>query len=428
VPTATDADGDGHGSAACGGDDCDDDDANRFPGNVEVCDASHDEDCDEATLGVDRDRDGFVDARCCNGARCGDDCDDTLMGANPSQSEACDGLDNDCDGEVDEDVLLTFYRDVDGDGFGVTSEVRTGCSVPSGFALLPGDCAPTNPAVHPAAADGPPGACDGVDNDCSGAPDEGCECVDGTGPRECGPRRPDGTFNTTGVCRVGTQACIGGQWSAVCTGAIEPSDEVCNGLDDDCDGMVDEGTRLLCYTDVDNDGIPPPGAASALACPAPERDVVGGCPFGTTDRAPTSGPTDCDDSLATVHPGAPESCGNGRDDDCDGAVDQGCPCAGIARVASSHPALVFGDGRSGGSPNSHVINGVKFSWVGTGPGGEAILSLACAATDTPLIAGIAVPTMDPYVYVPPGAPVEVRMRTVSSDCCEARLDIAFHEF
>lgn len=78
-----DQDGDGHDSLAFGGDDCDDDDVNRFPGNTEICDAEHhDEDCDPATFGMrDADGDGYPDARCCNSSReghftCGTDCDD----------------------------------------------------------------------------------------------------------------------------------------------------------------------------------------------------------------------------------------------------------------------------------------------------------------------------------------------------------------
>jgi hypothetical protein len=80
----TDADGDGHISMECGGDDCDDNDPDRFPGNTEVCDdANHDEDCDPTTYGErDMDGDQFFDAKCCNidGAGthyCGTDCDDT---------------------------------------------------------------------------------------------------------------------------------------------------------------------------------------------------------------------------------------------------------------------------------------------------------------------------------------------------------------
>jgi len=79
----TDDDGDGHVSMACGGDDCDDADMNRFPGNSEVCDApGHDEDCNVETYGSrDRDGDQFDDGACCNydsggAGRCGADCDD----------------------------------------------------------------------------------------------------------------------------------------------------------------------------------------------------------------------------------------------------------------------------------------------------------------------------------------------------------------
>jgi len=75
---ACDEDGDGHETIECGGDDCDDDDAHRYPGNVEVCDgADHDEDCDPTTFGDrDEDDDGFVDDDCCNEDLCGEDCDD----------------------------------------------------------------------------------------------------------------------------------------------------------------------------------------------------------------------------------------------------------------------------------------------------------------------------------------------------------------
>ncbi len=90
VFACVDADGDGVDSVSCGGTDCDDSDANRFPGNIEVCDtADHDEDCDPETFGVrDADRDGFSDSKCCNvtvgGARrCGSDCDDLNEAIHP---------------------------------------------------------------------------------------------------------------------------------------------------------------------------------------------------------------------------------------------------------------------------------------------------------------------------------------------------------
>jgi hypothetical protein len=94
-PAERDGDGDSHFNHALGGDDCDDGDANRFPGNPEVCDAAHhDEDCNPLTYGErDADRDGHPDARCCNrqpgrGLACGTDCDDTNAAVHPD-AQAC---------------------------------------------------------------------------------------------------------------------------------------------------------------------------------------------------------------------------------------------------------------------------------------------------------------------------------------------------
>jgi hypothetical protein len=108
-----DCDGDGHASIARGGDDCDDQDPRRYPGNIEFAN-DRDEDCDPGTIAGrdgDRDGDGFIDARFCNpdfspsarrGATiCGTDCDDSKRWRHPGAAELPNGLDDDCDGEVD---------------------------------------------------------------------------------------------------------------------------------------------------------------------------------------------------------------------------------------------------------------------------------------------------------------------------------------
>jgi len=92
-----DADGDGHVNIACGGDDCDDNDAVKFPGNDEICDPEgHDEDCNEATAGLfDNDRDGYNASGCfqiINGViiSLGEDCDDNNAAIYPGQQKFVD--------------------------------------------------------------------------------------------------------------------------------------------------------------------------------------------------------------------------------------------------------------------------------------------------------------------------------------------------
>lgn len=153
-----DADGDGVDALECGGTDCDDHDPGRFSGNVEVCDAAHvDEDCDPTTLGDrDDDRDGEVDAACCNTGvdgelRCGEDCDDSRANVSRTTVEVCDGVDNDCD-----PATFAVGEDDDHDGF---ADVGCGGS----------DCDDECPTCRPEASDE---LCDGLDQDCDGSVDE----------------------------------------------------------------------------------------------------------------------------------------------------------------------------------------------------------------------------------------------------------------
>lgn len=246
---AADQDTDGYISDACpGGDDCDDSNGNINPRIDEDCvyDDPTDEDCDPRTFGwVDIDMDGAADARCYNvderdGMRYGGtDCNDNNASIHPLATERCDGsFDEDCDGMVDEDCLCSPE--------GSTRACGTGL----------GDCAGavetcTASGWGPCSAVAGTELCDGSrDEDCDGTVDEGCECVTGT-TRGCG----------MGAC-VGTQRCAAGMWDA-CDGA-SPATETCNGVDDDCNGTLDDvaGLGSSCGSST---GICRPGTLSCVA-------------------------------------------------------------------------------------------------------------------------------------------------------------------
>ena len=91
------------------------------------------------------------------------DCDDAASNRHPNAEEICNGVDDDCDGIVDEDLdTFLLYPDRDGDGFGDPDSPVEICSLPPGFSLQPGDCNDRDPGVYPGALE----ACDGKDNDC----------------------------------------------------------------------------------------------------------------------------------------------------------------------------------------------------------------------------------------------------------------------
>jgi hypothetical protein len=116
---------------------------------------------DTVVVAPDADGDGYLSVA---------DCDDGLAEVNPSAAEACDGLDNDCDGLTDEDPLdpPPWYPDVDQDGYGVWAQGVLACAPPADHIATPGDCDDQDPAVHPIAVE----VCDAVDNDCDGVTDE----------------------------------------------------------------------------------------------------------------------------------------------------------------------------------------------------------------------------------------------------------------
>lgn len=111
----------------------------------------------------------------------GGDCADDDPSINPGAVELCSFVDEDCDGEAM--APITFYRDVDGDGYGDTGDILVEvCTLPDGYASEPGDCAPTDPAIHPGAVEV---AGNGLDDNCNGVVDEPAEVPppgEGDGP------------------------------------------------------------------------------------------------------------------------------------------------------------------------------------------------------------------------------------------------------
>ncbi len=142
TPSTPDADGDGAIASELGGFDCDDTDPKRFPGQTEICD-DRDDDCDPVTVGDrDADGDGFVDCACTNEGRTATfcDCDDRRADVHYGNPETCDGVDNDCDGSVDEGVGILMYVDGDGDGYGTGAARQRSCELRPGVSVFGNDC------------------------------------------------------------------------------------------------------------------------------------------------------------------------------------------------------------------------------------------------------------------------------------------------
>jgi hypothetical protein len=317
--------------------DCDDADASRSPITPEACNAL-DDDCDgraDFQLAVgdteDDDGDGFADMRCPGG---GPDCDDRDPFANPDTPELCDGVDNDCDGAVDEGATeQLWYVDEDGDGYGDESaERRASCERLNGLVLRGGDCDDGDDGVRPGGAE----RCNGVDDDCDGTVDEDAGFVatyaddDGDG---------FGTGMPLAQCAVPSfRALTPGDCDDRNAATSPGAPELCDQLDNDCDGAVDEGigtVPITTFADADGDGFGDP--ATELT----ETPTVADCSYDPT-RTTRGG--DCDDADPALFPGAPELCDT-VDQDCDGAVDE--DAMGVDQYVDAD-----GDGYGAGTPTN----------------------------------------------------------------------------
>ncbi|MBN2798011.1 MAG: putative metal-binding motif-containing protein [Deltaproteobacteria bacterium] len=253
---------------------------------------------------VDRDGDGYLDT-----SYGGDDCDDTNPAVNPDAAERCDGVDNDCDGVTDRDAIdrTRWYMDLDGDGQGGGRFSALDCEAPEGYAASTGDCDDLDPHSFV----GAPEVCDGADNDCDGLTDDADGDLDLS---TASPWYTDGDADGYGAAVVVACALPAGASATPgdcddAASAVYPgAPETCDGVDQDCDGQIDEDATdaTTWYVDLDGDGHGG-GRLTQVACEAPASFVA------TVD--------DCDDLDAFTFPGAPELC-DAADNDCDGQVDE----------------------------------------------------------------------------------------------------------
>ena len=240
---------------------------------------------------TDEDGDGFLRD---------EDCDDSNSQINPNTPEICDGIDNNCDGNIDEDVLSTFYADSDEDGFGSPSISIQACAPRDGFVSIGTDCNDADANAYPGAEE----ICDGIDNNCDDIIDEGLgevfyvdEDRDGFGDEN----------QTVETCQLDVGlSTIAGDCDDTNANISPIENEFCDGTDNNCDGSVDEGVTSRFYLDTDGDSF---GSDDNFvdACEIPEGYVTMG--------------GDCDDTESFAHPSAFEIC-DGIDNNCNGNIDE----------------------------------------------------------------------------------------------------------
>ena len=334
--------------------DCNDAEPLAWMGALEVCDDGVDNNCngdaddDDITLDtsttitwyLDQDSDGdglvFMTLEACAApdgyAISGSDCNDSDPEVSSIAAEICDGKDNNCDqpdllvDEADPAIDWTgvdpWFADADLDGFGAGDVGAFSCDPPADSITIGGDCNDASGDAFP----GNPEFCDSLDNDCDGLFDEEDDSLD---PASAVTFWVDADGDDRGEPATDTLWCAdpGDGWAAnagdcndgdalAWTGAAE----VCDGSDNDCNGLVDEADPAVdlstagdWYVDGDGDGVGAGAATAACSPPTADHEMSG---------------DDCNDGDATVSPDEDEIC-DGKDNNCDpgGLIDDADPAA-----------------------------------------------------------------------------------------------------
>ncbi|MCB9787012.1 MAG: hypothetical protein H6744_10015 [Deltaproteobacteria bacterium] len=353
-----------------------------------------------AVICLDADQDGYT--------TCDGDCDDSSAAASPGNlgDPLCDQVDEDCDGKLDEDFggpgvptscgldpicqATGFLICVDGQVTDTCVPGDNGVFQPEPTSCGVGACAATGTTtcatgvVSDTCTPGTPAdvdTCNGIDDDCDGSTDEGFVAED----TSCG----------TGVClRMGVTTCVDGVVGDTCAPGDPAPFEVCNGLDDDCNGATDDAPALppaptcglgecattgtiSCINGEEVGECTPPQGTPEL-CDGLDNDCNGAiddspalpeAPTCGVGECATTGTVDCVDgsvvSECTPPAGEAETC-DGLDNDCNGATDDGIApaptscgtgaCASTGTLSCTEGTLV--DSCAPGSPSAEVCDGV----------------------------------------------------------------------